>query len=112
MLDNEFTHASLDLDMQRLPLTRRTRMRRKRIHEMSQTIQHEHRTVPSRVRSRSRGALLLCCMHAHPHCRVDECVKRTLDSRAFAVAVGIGGNGIVGFGGVQRENRAEVLGVC
>jgi hypothetical protein len=51
-------------------------------------------------------------MDAHPHCGIDECVQRTLDSRAFAFVLGIGGVCVVGFGGVQREDRAEVLGVC
>ena len=84
-------------------------MRRECISKIRQTIQHEHRAVPSLDCS----VLLLRRMHAHLHCGVYERVERTLDSRVFVfVFIFIGTVVVVvvgGFGGVQREYRAEVL---
>ena len=80
-------------------------MRRQRIRKISQTIQHEHRAVPSL----NRSVFLLRRMHAHLYCGVYERVERTLDSRVF---VFVGGGAVGGFGGVERKYRAEVLGVC
>ena len=109
MLVDELAHTHLDLHMERFALTRRTRVRRERVREVSQAVQHEDRAVPS-CGSRSgataseRRVLLLCSVDAHLHRGVDERVQRALDRRTFALPAGTGV--VISLGGVQREDGA------
>ena len=77
MLVDKLAHTHLDLHMERFALTRRTRVRRERIREVSQAVQHKHGAIPSRSsRSRAtaseRRVFLLCSVDAHPQRGVDE----------------------------------------
>lgn len=123
---DEFQNTRLDETVQFRALTRRARVRRERVDEVGETVEHEHGTVPRRCRCiRSSGSgsrmslthrvLFLCCSDAHLYGGVDERVESTLDRRDFVIASRLSTRlpiaVIVNFCSVQRKDRAQVLGV-
>jgi hypothetical protein len=116
MLLDEFQHPRLDGTIQLCALARCARVRRERVDEVRETVQHEHRKVPcgggSSLSPKSR-VLLPCRSDAHLHSRIDKCVQRTLDRRVvvlrvtrFAPTVAVRDGFGFGFCCVQSEDRA------
>ena len=130
MFLDELEYPSLDGIIQLRALARRARVRRERVSEVRETVQHEHGAVPRAARARAHTSSCSCTgsgrsvptesrillprrSNAHPYSRIDERVKRALNRRAvlraahlaIAIAVSIG----FGFFRVQREDRAQVL---
>ena len=131
MLLDELQHPSLDGTIQLRVLARCARVRRERVYEVRETVQHEYGAVPRAAHtctsSCSRGneagggcstttqsrVLLPGRNNAHPYSRIDERVKRALNRRVvlraahlpIAVVVPIA----FGFCRVQSEDRTEVL---
>ena len=125
MLLDELQHTRLDGTIQLRVLARCARVRRERVYEVCEAVQHEYRTVPRAAHSCTCGnearagrntttqsrVLLPSRSNAHPYSRIDECVKRALNRCAvfraghLVVAVPIS----FGFCRVQSEDRTEVL---
>lgn len=92
MILDEFQNAGLDKTIQFRALTRRARVRRERVDEVRETVEHEHGAVPRRCRclrgggggcrmSLARRVLFLCRSDAHLYGGVDERVESTLNRR-------------------------------
>jgi hypothetical protein len=115
MLLDEFQHPRLDGTIQLCALARCARVRRERVDEVRETVQHEHRTVPcgcgSSLSPKSR-VLLPRRSNAHPHGGIDKCVQRALNRRAvlptahLAIAIPIRDGLGFGFCCVKSEDRA------
>lgn len=106
-------------------------MRRERVGEVREAVEHEHRAIPRRSgggclgRSLGRSLRGLSCValahrifllrrnDAHLHGGIDERVERALDRRAVPTAAAAGfpviAVVVVDFCGVQREDGPQVL---
>jgi hypothetical protein len=120
MLLDEFKHPRLDGTIQLCAFARCARVRRERVDEVRETVQHEYRAVPcgagSSLSPKSR-VLLPRRSNAHPHSGIDKRVQRALDRRAVvlraahfatatATAIAVRDGFGFGFCCVQSEDRA------
>jgi hypothetical protein len=118
MILDKLQHALFDDAVQLRALARCARVRRERVDEVGETVEHEHGAVP-RLRGGRGGSnvpaprrVLLRRRHdAHLDGGVDERVERALNrcavlAGAATVVVVIV---VVDFCGVQRDDRAQVL---
>ena len=118
MILDKLQHALFDDAIQLRALARCARVRRERVDEVRETVEHEHGAVP-RLRGGRGGRnvpaprrVLLRRRHdAHLDGGVDERVERALNrcavlAGAATVVVVIV---VVDFCGVQRDDRAQVL---
>ena len=116
MLLDEFQHSCLDGTIQLRAFARGARVRRERVDEVRETVQHKYRTVPCEGKSSlppKSHVLLSRRSDAHLHSRIDKCVQRALNRRAvvlratrFAPAVAVRDGFGFGFCCVQSEDRA------
>ena len=122
MILDEFQNARLDKTIQFCALTRRARVRRERVDEVRETVEHEHGAVPRRCcwlrggggrcrMSLTRCVLFLCRSDAHLYCGVDKHVESALNRRDIVPAARLPILVIVDFRSVERKDRAQVLGV-
>jgi len=122
MILDKFQNTRLDKTIQFPALTRRTRVRRERVDEVCETVEHEHGAVPRRCRCLRRGrggrcmslarrVLFLCRSDTHLYGGVDEHVESTLNRRDIILAARLPITVIVNFCSMQRKDRAQVLGV-
>ena len=120
MILDKLQHALFDDAVQLRALARCARVRRERVDEVGETVEHEHGAVP-RLRGGRGGSnvpaprrVLLRRRHdAHLDGGVDERVERALNRRAVlaaaAAAAAVVVIVVVDFCGVQRDDRAQVL---
>src|SRR5579863_177141 len=126
MIFDELQYARLDSAVQLCALARCARVRRERVDEVREAVEHEYGAVPRRYRrgrlcrlrsvTPAHRVLLLRRSNAHLYGGIDERVERALDRRPVPAATAATGLPIVAvvivdFCAVQREDGAQVLGV-
>ena len=121
MILDKLQYARFDGAVQLGALARSTRVRRERVDEVREAVEHEYGAIPRRRRRRlcrlrsvtpAHRVLLIRRSDAHLHGGIDERVKRALDRRAVpAAGLPIVAVVIVDFCAVQREDGAQVLSV-
>jgi len=117
MILDKFQNTRLDKTIQFRAFTRRARVRRERVDEVCETVEHEHGAVPRQCRCLRRGGggcgmslarcvLFLCRSDTHLYGGVDEHVESTPNRRDIVLAARITITVIVNFCSVQRKDRA------